>query len=205
MGSILILSWMKTFLNQHLNKKHSTPWACHQIQECCPLLNLRKRKSYFRNHDKVTDRRTELFLAIILYELLAAREPEWGFQSLAVHPPTWQALGMPKAWDLGTSVLFDLRSSTSFPRWTEESVRHHMKSVVPFFRNYCCPCLQTPTNSVPQKRGLSFLPCPFPPDLACPLSLSQSLDLEGSSPLSWLLGAEWMSWQENMQVSAWQI
>lgn len=54
-------------------------------------------------------------MTIILNELLASREPEKGFQSLAVHPPTWQALGKPKSWELGTSVLFDLRSSASLP------------------------------------------------------------------------------------------
>lgn len=84
-----------------------------------------KVKSSFRNHDKC-HRITEHFLTIILNELLAVREPEWRFQSLAVHPPTWQALRKPKSWELGTSVLFDLRSSTSLPCWSEGSIRYHV-------------------------------------------------------------------------------
>lgn len=152
-----------------------------------------KVKSPFRNHDKVTERRTEVFLATILNELLAAREPEWGFQSLAVHPPTWQALRKPKAWELGTSVLFDLRSPTSLPCWTEEPMRHHVKSVVPFLRNNCCPCLQTPNNSemwlvIP---ALPFSPRPHLPLVSVPKSgfgSQQSHELAAGSWVAELAG-----------------
>lgn len=173
-----------------------------------------KVKSSFRNHGKVTGRRTEHFLTIILNELLAAREPEWGFQSLAVHPPTWQALGKPKAWNLGTSVLFDLRYSTFFALLIRRINETPQEIHRPIFLGItaaliciasCARDLQAPNNSVPQKCGSSFLPCPLPPALAFLLCLSQNLDLESSSPLSWLLGAECRSWQENMQVSAWQV
>lgn len=85
------------------------------LQSILTFTNIQmKVKSSFRSHDK-GHRREEHFLTIILNELLAGREPQWGFQNLAVHPPTWQALGKPKALELGISVLFDLRSSISLP------------------------------------------------------------------------------------------
>lgn len=66
------------------------------LQSILTFTNIQvKVKSSFRNHDKVTDRRTESFLTIILNEL-AVREAEQGFQGLAVHRPTWQALGKAK-------------------------------------------------------------------------------------------------------------
>lgn len=68
------------------------------LQSILTFANIQmKVKSSFRNHDKVTERRTEHFLTIILNELLAAREPERGSQSLAVHSPTWKALGKAEA------------------------------------------------------------------------------------------------------------
>lgn len=85
------------------------------LQSILTFTNIQvKVKSSFRNHDKVTDRRTESFLTIILNELLAVREAEQGFRALlCILPPVrlWER----QNWELDTSVLFHLRSSTSLP------------------------------------------------------------------------------------------
>lgn len=167
-------------------------------------------RTFFGNHCKISERRTESFFTLTSkWNLGCQRTQEWGLQSLAVQPPTWQAVRKPKAWELGTYVLFNLvgqlllciadQKNQWDTTWNQSSY---------FFRNNWCPCLH---RHLPQRSADSRLLCPTemwyatpPHPLPVPCLCPKIWILEASSPISWLLGAEWISWQENTQISAWQ-
>lgn len=172
--TFLTLQYMKhphSVLNESLLKAASTQryetWACNQIQEGCPFctvfwdlqtVKLKQRfwtssRTFFGDHCKISDKSIKFLdnnfkMKSWLPEgpRVDCIEPCFAASYLALHQED-------KSQKPGTYVLFNLMLATSLHCWSEESVRHHMNSVVPFFRNNQCPCLHChlPHRSVDSK------------------------------------------------------
>lgn len=136
-------------------------------------------RTFFGNYCKISERRTESFFTITSeWNLGCQRTQEWGLQSLAVQPPTWQAVRKPKAWELGTYVLFNLvgqlllciadQKNQWDTTWNQSS---HLLGITG--ARVCIGTyprgLQTPNNSVPQRCGM-----PPPPPCLYPVSVPKS-------------------------------
>lgn len=104
-------------------------------------------------------------------------------------------------------MLFSPEPATSLSYSLEESIRHYIKSFATFLgrvgthvhRTTFPSGLQTP-NGWPREMWYATPPSPLPVHCLSP----RIWILEISGLVSWLLEAEWISWQENKQVSVWQ-
>lgn len=165
---------------------------------------------FFGNRCKILDRRIESFFTINLKLNSGWQRTHSGANRdlLCSLPPGCRLSGSQKlgSWALGHYLTWG---------WLflciadQNQLKNTWNMLFLLFGNcWCLVCtatcpsdLQTLNKFVPQRGGMStHHHHPLPVPCLC----SKIWILEASSPLRWLLEAEWISWQENTQVSAWQ-